>query len=34
MPGDFSDDAGSIDHEAGLDGKPTGFLAVDRVPQV
>ncbi len=33
MPGDFSDDVGSIDHEAGLDGKPTGFLAVD-VPQV
>jgi hypothetical protein len=34
MPGDFSDDVGIIDHEAGLHGEPTGFLAVDRVPQV
>jgi len=34
MPGDFSDDVGTIDHEAGLRGEPTGVLAVDRMPQI
>jgi hypothetical protein len=34
MPGDFSDDVGIIDHEAGLRAEPTGVLAVERVPQI
>lgn len=34
VPGNFSDDVGIIDHETGLHGEPTGFLVVDRLPQV
>jgi hypothetical protein len=34
VPGNFSDDVGIIDHETGLHGEPTEFLAVDRLPHV